>query len=879
MRRLTLQGARWHQHGLHKTCLPRRSPSFAVLPRPFSTTPKLYSGDGNQKIIVRNIEQSITNSKDNFEVDLESIERAEQNKVKERIKKLEDELKLVKDGFFAPDSEFMRSLSEEDRKRALEAVRKYAAEHNWKQEDERDEIMQKKLDAELDQVLQMELDKLEAEEEELWNPSKGLSGLEEPQEAEEAPEAPEAVEPEKEPYEVELKVPESHHAYVMRFNKALKTLAGTPTLAEKQYAWKSYRRCKEALPFFLDIAPEESIAMLWESQRPISEPSEKIPPRHLAILAEDILATGRILEAGQWVDYIDALRRDGLEEKALTLWREREPDLSQYTADEKKQYWNLGVRLFVANSKPKNAQDAAIIYLSLDPSHNARILIPVINCWAEGDGLENDARAWTLYLHLKTTLGADITMADYDEVSVGLLKSGKINLALAVFKDMMLTGQNSPAESDALYKASLGLVGKLHSDSINEADVNKVSLASLTILPRKFQNKFFYASWIKKLIGMREVDAAAKVVELMYERGVQPDAKHLNGLVGAWLREGSSAARQKAEGLGWSMIQKRVDRVWGNQPGSPSLQDAQPEGPIPAYMERIVPAGNIETFSILLLHYTRRDNDAMINYLVECLDKAQLRPNTFFANHLLYRELRKQNIAGVWSGYKNTMSTIRPDLETFACLWDCGKIQYDRTRSNFNAQFPSARALYSEMDRWYSNLPSHLQKDTQDAFSKDLYDHIIRCFCLSLDPQGTLVALRALKKTFGFFPDADTARILVFLVVRLIPIGDEATLPKRRHRRIASTPRAKENLQYVSKLLHRLREQKTLQAAKEGIYLDDMDQEFHMEFEVDLLCDLLRVVLRSMPRNPAKIEAGIQTAANEMGVGDLYLGEPPSYDV
>ncbi|KAK2873453.1 hypothetical protein FQN49_002360 [Arthroderma sp. PD_2] len=870
MRRLTLQGARWHQHGLHKACLPRRSPSFFSIPRPFSTTPKLYFGDGKQKITVRNIEQSITNPQDSFEVDLDSTEQAEQNRVKTQIRELEKELKVLKDGPFAPDSEFMRSLSEEDRKRALETIAKYAAEHNWKEEDERDEKMKKRIDAEFDRVMQREMDKLEAEEEELWDPNRELSSSDQ---------TPEPVEPTKESYEVELKVPESHHAFVVRFNKALKTLAGTPSLAEKQYAWKSYRRCKEAFPFFLDIAPEESIAMLWESQRPNLAPSGKMPPRHLTTLAEDILSSGRVLEAGQWVDYLDALCRDGHKEKALTLWREREPDLSQYTANEKKQYWDLGVRLFVANSRPKNAQDAAIIYLSLDPSHNARILIPVINCWAQGDGPENTTRAWTLYLHLKTSLGADITMADYDAVSVGLLKSGKVNLAIAVFKDMMLTGQNSPAESDALYKASLGLVGKLHSDSINEADVNKVSLASLTILPRKFQNKFFYASWIKKLIGMKEIDAAAKVVELMYERGVQPDPKHLNGLIGAWLREGSASGRQKAEGLGWAMIQERVDRVWGSQPAKPSVRDAQPGDSIPEYMQRTVPPGNIETFSILLLHYTRRDKDALVNHLVECLDKAQIRPNTFFANHLLYRELRKQNILGVWSGYQNTKSTIRPDLETFACLWDCGKIQYDRTRSKFNAQFPSARALYSEMNQWYSSLTPHLQSSAQKAFSKDLYDHIIRCFCLSLDPQGTIVALRAMKQTFGFFPDADTARILVFLVVRLIPTGDEAKLHKRRHRRIASTPRAKENLQYVGNLLDRLRDQKTIQAAKEGIYLDDMDQEFHMNFEVDLMCDLLRVVLRSMRRNPAKIESSIQNAADEMDLGNLYLGEPPPDDV
>ncbi|EGD85543.1 hypothetical protein H112_06447 [Trichophyton rubrum D6] len=868
MRRLTLQGTRWHPHAL-TTCLPRRAPSSLTLPRPFSGTQISYLRDGKPKVSVRNFEKSITNSKEYFEVDPDTPDVVEHRKAREKLKKLETELDALKEGPFALDGEFMRSLSEEDRKRALGAITKYAAEHNWEEEDRRDELLKNRMTAEFDQAINKELERLEAEEEELWDPTKELSG---------STKTTEPVEQQRESYEVELKVPESHHVYVTRFNKALKSLKGTPSLAEKQFAWKSYRRCKEALPFFLDIAPEESISMLWKSQRSSSNTTEKIPLSHLITLAEDLLSSGRILEAEQWADYMDALLMDGQQEKALALWREREPDLNEYTPYEKKEYWNMGVRLFVANMNPKSAQDAALLCISLDPSHSPRILIPVINCWAQSGDPESDVRAWTLYLHFKTSLGTGITMSDYDAISVGFLNSGKVNMALAVFKDMMLTDQNSSTESDALYKASLGLVGKLQSDSINESDVNKISLASLTILPRKFQNKFFYASWIKKLIGMKELDAAAKVVELMYERGVKPDAKHLNGLIGAWLREGSGSSRQKAEELGWAMVRKRVDRICGNQPEKSSVNGYLPEGATPEYEQRTLPDATIETFSILLLHYTRRDKDALINHLVECLDKAQIRPNTFFANHLLYRELRKQNILGVWSGYKSTMANIRPDLETFACLWDCGKIQYDRTRSCFNAQFPNARALYSEMNQWYSNLPPQLQKNTQDAFSKDLYDHIIRCFCLSLDPEGTIVALRAMKQTFGFFPDADTARILVFLVVRLIPTGDEATLPKRRHRRISSTPRAKENLQYVGSLLNKLREQKTVQAAKEGIYLDDMDQEFHMEFEVDLMCDLLRLVLRSMPRDSAEIEERIQAAARHMGVSDLYLGEPPSYD-
>ena len=109
----------------------------------------------------------------------------------------------------------------------------------------------------------------------------------------------------------------------------------------------------------------------------------------------------------------------------------------------------------------------------------------------------------------------------------------------------MVTGQDPSNDSTALYKSALGLAGNLHASSINENDVNKVSLSVLKVLPRRFQNRFFYASWMKKLIGMGEVDSAALVIELMYERGVKPDSKHLNGIIAGWLREGNSKRTQQ----------------------------------------------------------------------------------------------------------------------------------------------------------------------------------------------------------------------------------------------------------------------------------------------------------------------------------------------
>ena len=264
-------------------------------------------------------------------------------------------------------------------------------------------------------------------------------------------------------------------------------------------------------------------------------------------------------------------------------------------------------------------------FLSNDQSRQPRVLIPVITAWGLVPGKEAEVKAWALYLQLKTFLGPNMTMDDYDQISIGLLTAGRLDTAVAIFKDMMVTGQDPAKDSTAVYQAALGLAGNLHASSISEQAVNKVSLSALTMLPRQFQNRFFYASWMKKLIGMGQVDSAALVIELMYERNVRPDTKHLNGLVAGWLHEGSPQARDKAERLAWSMIQHRIDAVWKRfQPleTTPRLQVKHQDvesSRIPHFMKREVPPASIETFSILLLHYTRRGDDDMVKYLVKCL--------------------------------------------------------------------------------------------------------------------------------------------------------------------------------------------------------------------------------------------------------------------
>lgn len=855
MLRQAARGARWYQH------VARRSPSnpSLSLPRTLSAVTRRSVHYGGPDDKVSFYEQDTPGSKTRRKLDPEAQDNIERKEVEEKLSKVKKELQILEEGPFGPNSEFMKSLPEKDRAVALEALRKHAVERG-KQDTEGG--LDQVFDEELDEILREEFEGF-AEEEENWQAHREVSENEKP-----------AV---TRSYEVVLPDEESH-SYVDKLNERLAQFAHNKSNEPlKQELWKWYRRCKQVVSGFLEAMPDEARSLVWDSQISGQIPKDA-RATHLQTLAEDAAIIGKDLSTPHIISYIESLHESGKTTQALDQWEAHQNELSQRKED-LEAYWTLGVRLFAAENNPQRAQDIALAFLANDQTRQPRILNPIIVAWGRQPGKEAEVKAWTIYLQLKTFLGPNMTMEDYDHISIGLLNAGRLDLAIAVFKDMMVTGKDPADDSTALYKTAIGFAGNLHASSISERQVNKVSLSTLTILPRRFQNRFFYASWMKKLIGMGEVDSAALVIELMYERCVKPDSKHLNGLIAGWLREGSPSARAKAECLGWAMIQQRLDLVWareksfGQTSQLPVNQKTDPQVRVPKWMQRTVPPGNIETFSILLLHYTRRGDDAMTDYLVNRLADARIKPNSYFMNHLLYAELRRQDLRTLWHKFRTMSATIQPDLETYACLWDCGKLQYDRGRTAFEASFPTARKLFEAMVTWYTQLSPRAKSTTQEEFSKDLYDQIIRCFCFSKDLPGTLVALHTLRTIFNFYPDDTTARLIILQVARLASAPPDT--PKRRLRRLSSTPRSKENINQVQRLVDILSQQKAAALEERGLSLSSMDPHERNECQLEIMADLLRIVMGRMAPDQGQVEDEILSVAAEMGVSEtVHLGTP-----
>ena len=806
---------------------------------------RYYSSQRDENFTVREFVRKSPESDEVEEVDPNAENKVEAELLKSEVEQLKREIEHLQEGPFSPNGEFMQALPAELRAKALKALE----DHGYNRP-ARFEVPEDITDEDLDRIAA-------AGDDEIDNPLQVKSGNSIPSPS------------------INLSLPQKSKAYIVQFNRLLQRASEIEADEKSQSAlWRSYLRCRTQVPGFLDMVSDEVWDALWISRLRVST-----RVKHLIMLAEDFLENGKLLTGQQWVEYLQCLDKDDKSEVALEKWKEvrevleAEPEIKTTSRD-------LGVRLHAANGQAQEALQMVSAHSDISP----RVLLPVIAAFAKQQTETSTSKAWTLYLRVKSILGSKMEMSDYEDISTSLLAANKPELALAVFKDMLLSQEASSYDSLSLYRKAHGYIQDLQADKITEDDVNRISLSALTVLPISFQNKYFYASWIKKLIGLGQVEAAATVVELMYARGVKPDAKHLNGVVAAWLRQDDDDSKKKAEALAWSMVETRIE--FARRRADPPMEQRSTKA-LRIAIERPIPSATIETFSILLQHYLRTGNPTKAEHLMAGLEIAEIKPNAFMLNQWLFAHLRKGQVEKAWKTYiKLVEDGVSPDLETFAHLFDCGKIQYNRYQSITMPQFPPARILFHELVVWMDRLPPPGLRVAKEQFTRDLYDQILRCFCLSHDLRGTLCAMHGLNQLFSIHPDASIARMVLLSVSRYLGADDADGSPtnsavmRKRYERAAARRRTGQNpktsLSKVAALLTAVADRKAMNSYREGVDPETVDDRRKAEIQLEILTEFLVIALaRNVPQHisqtRAELSDHILRVAESMGVKQVDI--------
>ena len=831
--------------GLRRACLHHSKLRFShewytlqlrpQLPRPFTTSRPLLDTSDSDEPKIRWYEQLLPWSTERRRVDpngLDADQKEEAESLRRQIQQIEAELQEMEN---PPAGKTMIepllvTLSPEDQQKV------------------RDAIMQAELDA---KRKELEVDKM----------NRRLAKLV----------------PKPNELEIRWQLPPDQLVHLRVLNTLIQKSASNFDEDLRKKLWKSYARCKALLPPFLHLIPEKSWAVLWTSHHTMSIDHPQWASR-LVTLAEDMLSTGKELKPYQNILYIEGLLQQGCHDKAISQWQKLGDHLGEDVLAVE-QYELLGVRLFASNGDPERAEKIALEHLKPDNHDHSQMLIPILGAWAQRADAIGIKHAWALYLRFKAQVGDKITMKDYDNITMRLLKAGMADLALAVFKDMMLTGDETGQGSMELYGKAAHLIGKSQSRAISPDDLNKISLTALIALPKRFENKWFYASWLKKLIGTGELDAAATVIELMYERGVRPDAKHLSGLIGAWMRNGKDSDKERAEKMAWAMVHERLEFVRRrghlhshNQPDMPSPRDIA----VPRHLRRTVSPASIETFCLLLQHYAVRGQDDNVKLMQDCLAMAEIPPNSYFNNQLLYVGLRKGQHQTAWHDYRRMFDKTQPDLETFLCLWQHEKAHLDSLLIRPKNKFPDPRSLMSSMMNWYSSLRPQERRMAQEDFSMGLHHLIIRCFGQAADLEGIIAALYAMRESFGLYPDDATYRTLKIQVGRMA-IGEDMKTRAGRSKR--GNPRRHENTANISQALGIMIQQREVHLAEAGV--NDLQQcaaEIQQEEVLFVITQFLRAILRRTTMDENAVDANIEKAAWDMGVSGIRMDDPlPSH--
>lgn len=628
--------------------------------------------------------------------------------------------------------------------------------------------------------------------------------------------------------------------------------------------WRAYNRCRGAFVSDPYRVPDEVWQLLWN----VFAHPKSLNNNYLKLLGQDMTDAGLPLQDWQRLFYIQAKFIVGESLSAIDQWKGYEMTLGK-NPDTFKDYWELGVNMHCQNHQLDTALKAAeTLVQSKKDTTEFRTFIPIIQAFLSSNEAGRKQKAWALYIRLRVGLGSRMEMKDYDAVASIFFEADLPDLALGVFKDMMLTGDASAGQHDSmvLYKDGPGVKNDLDLMKVGEKELTWDDPRVLSKLPAKFNNKFFFGKWLKKLIAEGEFDASIKVFNLMHERGIRPDAKYVNGLIGAWLRTGNARYHKLAEDTAWRMIQERLECVENQETAAALTFPLRAVGWDDKPSNKSIfrhPSATIETFSVLIEDYRRRQRHDRMKDLFDALKQAKIQPSTFFMNQLMMIDSEIPQFYA-WDTYTSLTRTqgVKPDFDTFAFLWYLAKKAVDPIFSNLtnkprlakrlqNEDVP--RFMFAEMARWAPTL------NKKARLPRELYDMIILSFSLAQDQPGTAIALRALQRHFNMLPNENTVRTIV---IQLAGAG----LKKQVRLNLKKSAVVKERVARVTKLLEALKKRRVDVLLEQGIVFEELEGDAKLEESLVLMSNLLRHVTQIRLEEGQDVAQLFAAAGNDMGV-------------
>ncbi|KAF2806847.1 uncharacterized protein BDZ99DRAFT_479230 [Mytilinidion resinicola] len=656
--------------------------------------------------------------------------------------------------------------------------------------------------------------------------------------------------------------------------------------------WKAYSFAKQAHPSLLQYIPDRAWDLLWETQSAIT-PANPNCMEHQIQLVQDMKSIGRPPTVAQNIAELEATFMTGEHETAIQRWEEEYNTRTAKSAHGyKPEYLDLGVRMYALTGNAQRAREVMDELYQAYPGSDPRLMIGVVRAHTRIQYVPD--YIWSLYVRLKDRLGPAMTFEDYDTCFVGFLEGSRVDHAVAVFKDMVSIGCLARSFMRWQVQQTLKRLRAMLNVSKSLEEANMVALSAISVLPRAYHNHIF-RRWMMLTVAKNSPESAAQLLELMFERGLNPGALHFNLVIGALLRSGTETNGEKAALMGWKMVEEALNtsslqdtefqQFYRMQHKPVPKQTGDLDGPlIPFFLARPIPMADVTTFAHLIRHHTRNWEWNHIEYLQTALVRLEKPPIAPLLNALMMVDLRRVKYQEVWNRFDSMthpplgFPRVVPNGGTYRVLWKTLRSALGDHHTWDFESLPQPRQLMAMMVEWWTEHVGWHQTENYlrglTGPNREITGLIQHCFSYTKDVAGALVALHALKTRFGIFPTQQTAEILVKQMA-WIDLRSETKEVRYSYKTSGVFIR---NVDKISRVYQVLLRRRLEQLEKTGVNLIEMTKQERGELDLNLLSEFVRVVMVRQ-HSATEVENMIEEAKKDMGVPNISTGDLNSFEV
>lgn len=658
----------------------------------------------------------------------------------------------------------------------------------------------------------------------------------------------------------------------------------TPTL--RAPLWRAYKACLRHISFLPALLSRRAWDVLWKSQyMDFSDMSRR--KGRLIELYGNLVETRRFEHdlAGQVAYRLERKFMAGLQQEALELWKDY-----RHQYPEAPEFLDTGARLYALEGFPDRAREITDQLLELEPDWHVSVMLVVFRAYTSSQREQHHEEARRMYRAIKAKIGDKGPIEIYDNCLLGFLEARSLADARQVFRDMVKAGHLDYNGSESQIQQVLRRLNRLYALATGISSMSSIALDAIAVLPVAYHGHLF-SDWMKYALFQESPQVVAQILDMMIERGHQPETGHFEFLLRALFRTKKPDDVLKAENLGWKMVEEA--RLF-----STPMDPSAPETRLMAIKEKLdsasvldtdsairTPAANTSTFALLMGHHAGRSQWEHVDFLTRQLREANIAPDCTIMNVIIDNKIRQGQFVEAWRIYKTLTGnethkgSIFPDGATMRCLWKILRHAFNDPANQESLDLPTPRELLHETIEWWNLVR---QRPDADRFLRGLiglrkntaHRLILHCFSHSQDLAGALVALHVLRLEFNICPTQEDAKTFRKQIA-WVPMHDQSDSVRRQFSLSNNNAR---NMERLSRTYERIRTRRLKELNADGrVELPSIEADAG-DFELNTISEFVRIVLLAN-RPPEAVELTIQAARQDIGVPDMPTGDASAFDL